>query len=652
MKKFNGGYSHLLFILLAFTCYPAAFSQTQLFSGELSAGGFTGTAEYPFKVVQGDSIPEGKFIMYKSNLDALLKEKDSFFSFSGMFDQGYPEGFWKFQFGEFSSNQSSQVVGYQYRVNVSGVQHDAFGNLAQGKPDGDWTYKISKIENSEVAQELFSSKISFDQGIPQKSFQIENDSISLVGRFLRDGFAHDVWVIYSDISSDPSENWYFNNGLLERIEKNNSSGNVVLEVFDSSAQSYKSKILDESYLRIVKWHINKQQRELNPEEMGMYSLLRQNSQHYQSINTFFNDLGKSEFMPRFKVKLPFYPLDSLETSQVSTITKAYKSASEKSDELLKNPQLELLARSNEKASYYYSIAKRLQDEFLKPLKSFNTCNDQQIIEFLPRKILTNQIWPNGLPRKQIQLPNESVPYTSWDLKSSEEYDNQPTNMASIQKMAEYVKKSFDSISDGLSEWLKKAQKQQQFLKLEERLVKQGQILENTIDTLQTEGRLDIKNAFEGILNTKEIILKAYAEMPKSDEKLEYGQNTLRCLQNLVALTTTLGKLPEQELIIKKAYQDTFWNPFTATIMDEDIKKRITAAHENIIIPYVLDHISSSIDCKDVINTTQLLDDIQKRLLELRDESTKKLERKLRKEQDPQTILELLGIPTNPKTAEQ
>ncbi|MEM9078342.1 MAG: hypothetical protein AAGC43_14965 [Bacteroidota bacterium] len=652
MKKPYGGYAYPLLVLLALICSTTAFSQTQLFSGELSAGGFTGTAEYPFKVVDGDSIPEGKFLMYKSNLDALLKEKDSFFSFSGMFNNGHPEGFWKFQFGEFSSNQASQVVGYQYRVNVSGIQHDALGNLKEGKPDGDWTYKISKIENSEVAEELFSSKISFDRGIPQKSFQIENDSITLVGRFLRDGFAHDVWAVYSDVSSEPSENWYFTNGLLERIERSNTSGNVVLEVFDNSAQTYKSKILDEGYLRIVKWYINKQQTELNLEETGMYSLLQQNSQHYQSINTFFNDLGKSEFMPSFKVKLPFYSLDSIETSQVRNITKAYKSASEKSDELLKNPQLEFLARSNEKASYYYTIAKRLQDGFIEPLGVFNSCNDQQMIEFLPRKILIRQIWPNGLPKKQIQLSNEAGPYTSWDLKSSEEYNDQPTNMASIQKMAEYVAKSFDSISEGLSEWLEKAEKQQQFLKLEEQLVEQTQTLENTIDSLQTINRLDIKNALNGILNTKEIILKTYAEMPESDEKLEYGQNTLRCLQNLVELATAVGKLPEQELIIKEAYQDAFWNPFTATIMDEDIKKRITAAHKNIIIPYVLDLIASPVECKDVTQITQLLDDIQKRLLELRDESTKKLERKLRKEQDPQIILELLGIPANPKTAEQ
>ncbi len=630
----------------------AGVAQTQLFSGELSAGGFTGTAEYRFRVIEGDSIPEGSFLMYKSNLNALLKEKDSFFSFSGTFNEGYPEGFWKFQFGEFSSNQASQVVGYQYRVNASGIQHDAFGNLSRGKPDGDWSYKISKIENSEVAQELFSSKISFDRGIPQKSFQIENDSTTLVGRFLRDGFAHDIWEVYSDVSSDPSEIWYFTNGLLEKIEKITPSGNLVLEVFDTSAQSYKSKALDESYLKIVKWYIQKQQAELDPESMRMYRLLRQNSKYYQSINNFFNDLGKSQFMPGFKVRLPFYPLDSLENTQLSAITEAYRSSTKMSEELLKNPQLELLARSNGEASFYLAIAKQLQDDFLVPLGVFNAFYDQQIIEFLPRNALTSQIWANGLPEKQIQVSTGTGSFTSWDLQSSPDYARQPVDVANIQKMAEYAAKSFDSISNGLSEWVKKAQKQQQFLKLDEQLVQQTQILENTVDTLRTASRLDINNALNGILETKEIVLKRYSEMPESDEKLEYGQETLICLKNLVELALAVGKLPEQELTIKEAYQDSFWNPFTATIMDEDIKKRITSAHKDVVIPYVLELVAAPMECKDVTSMTNLLGAIQKRILELRDESTKKLERKLRKEQDPQIILELLGIPSNTKTAEQ
>ncbi|WP_422858735.1 hypothetical protein ACOKFD_15420 [Flagellimonas sp. S174] len=652
MKYFNQGIRHIILGILFFFYSINGESQTQLFSGELSAGRFTGTAEYPFEVVEGDSIPVGSFLMYKANLNALLQEKDSFFSISGAFNEGYPEGFWKFQFGEFISNRSSQVVGYQYRVNASGIQHDALGNLTAGKPDGDWVYKISRVENSEVSEELFKSKITFEQGVPQKSFQIENDSITLVGRFLRDGFAHDLWAVYSDVSSESSENWHFDNGLLEKIEKISPNGNMTLEIFDTSAQSYKSEVLDERYLKIVKWYIKEQQADLNSENMGMYRLLRQNAQHYQSINAFFNDLGKSQFMPSFKVRLPFYSLDSLETKQIREIVETYRSASKTSKTLLGNPQLELLVRSNTEANYYYNVVKRLQSNFLEPLGAFISYYDQQTIEFLPRTTLTRQIWPNGLPKKKIQMSNQAGSNAFWDLESFPEYEAQAMNMANVQNMAKYVESSLDSISESMSEWLKKAKKQQQFLTLDELLVKETQLLENNIDTLLATDRLGIQRALNGILATKETTLKTYAEMPESDEKLDYGQNVLTCLQNLGELASAVSKLPEQERIIKEAYQDAFWNPFTATIMDEDVKKRITAAHKNILIPYVLDLVDSPTVCEEAPNILQLINDIQTRLLELRDEPTKKLERKLRKEQDPESVLELLGIMSNIKTAER
>nr|WP_299342677.1 hypothetical protein [Allomuricauda sp.] len=642
--------SFLTYLLLL--CCTIGMAQTQLFSGKRTAGGFTGTAEYPYKMVDGDSIPDGAFLMYKSNVNALLKEKDSFFSFSGKFIEGYPAGFWKFQFGEFSSNNSSQVVGFQYRVNVSGIQNDAFGNLSNGKPDGDWTYKISRIENSEISEVLFQSKISYDEGIPQKSFQIENDSTTLIGRFLRDGFAHDVWVVYSDAESEPSESWHFTNGLLEKIEKTSPYGNLTLKVFNGLSDRNTSVVLDESYLKVVRWYLNKQQVEIEPKNLVMYQLLQQNAAQYKSLDDFFNDLGKSEFIPSFKVSVPFYPLDSLEIAQLKATTEAYKSGNEISSELLENPQFGLLSHSNPQAQYYYNVVERLHQDFLEPLGTFLEFDDKEIIEFVSRTELASQIWPNGLPQKRIQFSETNDAYASWELESSISYDTQEVDMDAVQQMALYAQKSLDTISKDLSDWLREAKQQQQYSDLEAQLVKETKILEKNIDSLAIGKSIDIKRALDGILETKENALKTYAEMTESDAKLEYGQMTLSCLKNLGKLALEVAKLPEKELIIQEKYQDAVWNPFTATIMDEAVKKRITSAYKNVIVPYLLTKVAEPVACKNVSNLTLLLDNTHNRLLELRDESTKKLERKLKKEQDPETVLELLGIVSNPKTEGQ
>ena len=647
-KLFQGIRYPLLFLFFSGT----TFGQTQLFSGKLTAGGYTGTAEYPFVIVDGDSIPDGSFLMYKSNVNALLQEKDSFFSFSGAFDNGFPTGFWKFQFGAFSSNQASQVVGYQYRINVSGIQHDAFGNLTQGKPDGDWTYKIAEVDNSEVSKVLFQSQISYDKGVPQKSFRIENDSSSLVGRFLRNGFAHDVWVVYSDTESEPAENWFFTNGLLEKIEKITESGRQLYPVFGSALQQDTEIVLDQRYLKVLEWYLSVQDSNLNPEDMAMYQLLEQNAAQYASIDRFFNDLGRSEFMPRFKVKVPYYPLDSLETNQLQKAKMSFEAANEISTSLLGNPQLDLLIRSNPEAQYYYDVVEKLQQDFLDPLASFLKFEQQQILNFLPQDLLYKQIWPNGLPAKQIQLEGQSQEYASWVFETGVAYGQEANNISNLANMADYANQGLSSISTKLTEWLREEMKQQQFLELDKQLVEETKKLEQLVDSLKSTASIRMVNALNGVLSTKEQSLKAYAQMEASDEKLEYGKTVLACLKNLNQLAMSLGNLPNQQQAITEKYQDAVWNPFTATIMDEEVKKRITAAYRNVVVPYALEKVAAPVSCEQALDIVKLLEDTQKRLFELREESTSKLERKLRKEQDPETVLALLGIVSPFNTAEQ
>ncbi|MEM6894821.1 MAG: hypothetical protein AAF554_14100 [Bacteroidota bacterium] len=647
-KLFQGIRYALLFLFFSGT----TFGQTQLFSGNLTAGGYTGTAEYPFVIVDGDSIPDGSFLMYKSNVNALLQEKDSFFSFSGAFDNGYPTGFWKFQFGEFSSNQASQVVGYQYRINVSGVQHDAFGNLDQGRPDGDWTYKIAEVDNSEVSKVLFSSQISYDKGVPQKSFRIENDSSSLVGRFLRNGFAHDVWVVYSDTESEPAEVWFFANGLLEKIEKITSEGNQTFPLFDSTLEQDTQIVLDQRYLKVLEWYLSARDSEFNPEEMVMYQLLEQNATQYASIDRFFNDLGRSEFMPRFKVKVPYYPLDSLEANQLQNAKRSFEAANEISTSLLGNPQLDLLIRSNPEAQYYYNVVEKLQLDFLDPLASFLKFEQQQILTFLPQDELYGQIWPTGLPPKQIQLEGQSQEYASWVFETDSVYGQEPNDLVNIAQMADYANQGLSAVSTKLTEWLREEMKQQQFLELDKQLVEETKRLEQRIDSLKSTASIRMLNALNGVLSTKEQSLKAYAQMEASDEKLEYGKTVLACLKDLNQLAMALGNLPNQQQAIAEKYQDAVWNPFTATIMDEEVKKRITAAYRNVIVPYALEKAAAPVSCDQALDIVQLLEDTQKRLFALRDESTSKLERKLRKEQDPETVLALLGIVSPFNTEEQ
>ena len=179
-----------IFVLGLFVCLPwSSTGQEQLeYSGPFKVGKYEGEAQYGYTLVEGDTLLNGAFNMQRSSLEALLENEDISFSFDGSFKNNYPEGPWSFQFGEFQSDRKTQVVDYQYQLKVSGIQQEASGEIRQGKPNGNWTHIINRIKESEIEQTLFKSLITFDNGIPQQSFRIENRNSTLVGRFLRKRF--------------------------------------------------------------------------------------------------------------------------------------------------------------------------------------------------------------------------------------------------------------------------------------------------------------------------------------------------------------------------------------------------------------------------------------------------------------------------------
>jgi len=137
----------LVFIISTSTLFG---QERRSFVGPYKVASYDGKASFGYRLENNDTIFHGPFKMQRSNLGALLQKKDSTFMFKGQFENNRPFGPWQFQFGEFQSDSITEIVGLQYKLNVSGIQEEATGSIVNGKPDGRWTYAINNIENSEV----------------------------------------------------------------------------------------------------------------------------------------------------------------------------------------------------------------------------------------------------------------------------------------------------------------------------------------------------------------------------------------------------------------------------------------------------------------------------------------------------------------------
>uniref|UniRef100_UPI003306269A hypothetical protein n=1 Tax=uncultured Croceitalea sp. TaxID=1798908 RepID=UPI003306269A len=638
---------------MLFLCCQAKAQENLRYKGELIVGKYQGNADYGYKIIDGDTLLNGSFRLKKANLDSLLKKQDYSFDFSGSFFNNFPNGAWSFRFGEFQSNNKSQVIDYQYRVAVSGVQEEARGLILKGKPDGNWTFEVSKIEDSKVAQTLFKSNITFDNGIPQKNFIIENDSITLAGRFLRNGLAHDEWSLYESFGLSASENWLFSNGVLNQIETELDGVVTITPIYGKYSGDTKILNLDKKYIQAIALY------QLINDDAGvkaggeMQRLLEENAAYYKKIDAILSELGESSFLPEFKVKVPYFPLTDDENQLLNRIKTNYKTSEEISTSFLEDTQLNILKLSNQDAAFNYEVIKKITEDFLNPVSKLLAYQNQEIVEFAPRNQLISGLWTSEKPSTSIEVNvviDSTKTLQTFSLDSKEEFDFTNTNLESLVQLSEYALQSLTIIENKLKAKLTNSKRKQELISKEEELIAQQKTLQSLIDSVIVDSPSTIRTVLKKLKKHTEESLVSYALLTDLEPKLLKAQKLLVCYQQLEVLAKNIAKLPEQEEAIKERYKDRVWNPFMATLMDEEVKKRIVTAYKRVLVPYFLEQVQEDFRCRKTADLNILMNNTQQRMLELRTENTSKLERKLRKINDPLTVFELLGI--QPSSKEQ
>ncbi|PKA96382.1 hypothetical protein B0O79_0017 [Flavobacteriaceae bacterium MAR_2009_75] len=633
-----------IFVSLGF--FWQSYGQEKLqYDGPLTVDDYTGQGTFDYVINQKDTVYDGAFQLQNSNLGNLLSTEDTSFLLDGNFKNGIPTGNWHFQFGEFQSESESKLVGYEYRVLISGRQEDARGQLIDGKPNGKWVYSINQIKSSEVEKNLFKSTINFERGIPQQNFQIENDSTVLVGRFLRNGLAHDEWSSYKSEDIENTENWIFEDGFLKKISLTQNGATLEIPVFSKNLSSSRTVNLNQGYLELIKVTVGEKASGL---ENGVSELLNQNFKYYQKIDNILKQLGPSNFSPEIKVKVPHFPLDSTQISEVNEIVEDYLLAKAISDTLLNNSHLNIVKRSDKDAQFKFQVVNRITKDFLKPLETFSIYKNDEILEYFELTSLIKRLWPSEKPNKTIEVIVDSNQTTqSFVLDKADTFSFEGYDTKTLLALANYAKLSLQDIKESLADRLTNEARLQALNGLEKDLIAENDSLVTKIDSLLPQLSTEYHEPLKRIKSLADNSLSEYASLKNPEEKLAFGNGLKKCLVDLHQLTDLLGHLPEKSSEIKALYQDSVWNPFMATVMEEDVKKRVTTAYSEILIPYFLKS-TNEVSCEQAKKMADQIEHTNKRMVELREVDTKKLERKLRREKNAEEVMKLLHEPSTAK----
>lgn len=621
------------------------------YQGPLQIDKYRGIANYTYQVDQEDTILNGSFSIQSSNLHILHSKEDDFFSINGAFNAGLPVNGWRFRFGNFTAEEGAEFENYLFKVKVSGTQHTAIVNYEQGKPDGEWIHSIRKIEKSQVERTIFVSSSQFEDGVAQGYLRIKNDSLTMLGRFLRSGLAHDTWELNFNKELGRLEEWVFNNGRLEKIViTNDDEAKEEFLIYPEEIEQEKLVNLDHRYLKILALqnHFDSSYYKIVGGKMA--DLIQENASYYHKIENFIANIkgnASQSSAPIFFVKVSHYPLDNQQLENVAILKKNLQIIDSISRKLTVNTRLNILKHSDEEVLFLLSVLEEISENYILPVRRVVSYHEDDLLTYFPMDKLH---WPleinqeSAMEIKVSYQDSSGIKNRTYTGPEQEKFNTSNTGISYLLDLNEYALNSVTAIEKRLKGKINSYNVQKELEDLEKILLQEEDSLIFLVDSLNNMvSGIWVNQSLQALKTVAISELTHYAADDDLIAKPENARQLIGCMKSLQVLAVNLAKTPARVEEIKELYTEQVWNPFTATIMKDQVKQRLTDAYVNVLIPYIHQQIENELTCSDPDKYSSLLNTLYDKMIKLRKQDTAKMERKLKNENDPQVILQLFEL---------
>ena len=625
----------------AFGMGPLMLSGQSEYTGDFSWGELRGKATFSYRLVNGDTVFNGPFQMEHSDIYS-AEEKDNYFLIEGTYDEGVPTGNWSFQFGQFQPTGSVRLEDSQFRMQLDGILHSVQGELLGGKYQGKWIHEVNEIRNSLPGTQLFRSEVLFEKGVSQLALQIEGGEDILLGRFLRNGLAHDVWTLYA--SEQQSEHWHFREGRLEKIvltEGETSREVSVLPAFDGPTSIIN---LDPRYLSLLAVFLQMSDQEYSLAGSSAARLLQENSAYYSRIEDLLFSKRGTEIPVPFQVKVPYRPLNTVQISDLEKMRTNLSLIDSLHQEINTSSSINIAKVADEDISYWQALITALSTEYLAPERLLLQYYNREILDFIPRASLWEFLWPSSVNRDELSVRYEilgSPANQSYHVQSLGQISGDPGVTTDLVRTTKSVLNQIDSISRLLYAKVESGGDVGRFAEMEEQLIEQVQMINGILDSAEVDG--PAAEALEKIQSVAIGELTKYSAITDINAKEMQGTQALKCLTQCKELAEQISLIPVRWEMIQEEYTDRVWNNFTSTVMSEEVKKRITGSYRDILIPYFLATVNNDLSCLNAGHILEAFKQSHDKMYELRFVDTTKMERRLRKASDAKTVLSIMGL---------
>jgi len=613
------------------------------YTGAYRLAGTDGQIKLGYQVRRKDTILMGDFRFEGYRAESLLGGTDKPLLVKGAFNLDQPVGPWRLVQGNYSPSGKTDFDELRYNVTVDGKRLQLAGDFQNGRPHGTWTALSQGIRNSELVDTSFASTLTFNEGVPQQTLRMVSGQSELIGLLTREGIADGTWTLLDPVGN--TEDWTFNEGRLVKIVSTTPEGEATTTELpaDGPDAAPITVPLDEAYLKFLRLSQQLSTGDAPAIRGQMAQVLNTNAAHYRPLNEVLAQLADSEPITLAQVVVSQYPLSAQEQEALLALKSNLDRFDSGVDAITNDRTLRIVADTDPEAAYLLAVLGELQGLFLRAARSVDTAARADVVRLLPRAAYLASLWPDEMVDGEVQVSYDSPEGTqtkSFAGPGPAQFNIAAKGLGAVAEMSAYALRSLEEIRRELAGKLTTDDRNLVLAAQSTRLERAFGRIDSLVAS--QERRVARNYRLNDVRAAAELQLADFRALDQLAQQQQLDEVTA-CMDELYALAANLQNLPVRSARIEDAYTDEIWNNIIATVMEERVKKRITKAYSEKLIPYFLDEVGSSLDCNRAGEIVTQLDQLHARMLQLRDEETSGLEDRLRETDDPQAILALLKV---------
>ena len=643
----------VIYLLACLLTIQQVYAQNvETYDGLLAVNDVNYQAEFDYYLSRGDTVYHGPYSLINFTEEDPETNTFDYSSIKGTFKQNQPDGEWTIRQGKFTPTGGPEFKDYSYGYNINGKEFIAQGKFENGVKNSTWTIYEWELENSKPEDTLLAAHLPFRNNSIEGDFSILYNGQILEGSIDREQFTDKKWSFY-EVSGEGEKQllkeWVFKENQLVQKVLYNSNDNILTIDITTSPRS--KPILEEinltgNYLEIIDLNASKEDisnLKKYDDQKRIRDLFFMVIDNLQEIDSSFLPVANIQLAPHIKTKIEKYPFNDREKVLLEDITNNTREANQLIEKIQNDPQINLGSISTPEVAFYTAVINVIEEEFLHNHSIIANNYRSGDLEYVNRNNLFEKIINTN---KAVEIPavidgQKSV--RTYQL----EYLNVDSGKEPIEQMAALSKGILTEVkvlNDSLAIYVEEIKKEENLSQVEGDLIKKHQRVKNLNDSL-----LDARHQLQAGFRVKSLIdnfadstLKEYSNLSSTQEKSESVAGFIQCFDHMEALIYAIQDSPENAEVVRNAYTNNVFNPYTFTDMEEIVKEPIYRAFENVLLPGIYRNLNQ-LDCGNIEGYTRNFETIFEAMIILLDQNTRRDERRVKKTNSPSRISEILNL---------